>query len=168
MYVTLACHCDILPANDRPTRSYIEMHKLLICWYFALGHWPASGEWRVYMSSLSFLCPHLLSHPISPQRHPSLLSHPPCNSSDLLPSFSSPAFFRPPLASTPSHLFFCAFANITLSFVHMFRSFSTVSLTRASSVMQLKPRDWLGLARCKVGKLLLRHTVGRLQHSVAD
>lgn len=92
---------EILPAGDHLIGGYIETHKLLIDRYLALGHWPASGEKRAHMSSLSFRCPHLMSHPISPQRWPPLLSHPQCYSSDLLPSFRSPTFFHPPLPSPP-------------------------------------------------------------------
>lgn len=51
------------------------MHRSSIYCYFALSRWPASRERREHMSSLSFRCPHLLSHPISPRRYPSLLSH---------------------------------------------------------------------------------------------
>lgn len=48
-------HCDILPASDHLIHGYIETHKLLIYWYLALGHWPASCRREESVHELSVL-----------------------------------------------------------------------------------------------------------------
>lgn len=121
----------------------------------ATGQPQESGErtWSLCPSSaltsclIPFLLSAILHSPLNLHVTPLI-----CSPRSALPH----SFILLCLLPLPS-LFLC----IALSFVHMFGSFSTVSHIRASPVMQLKPRDWLGLARCKVGKWLLRRTVGR-------